>query len=87
MNPLLKAATLHSTAVGATDAVPMGTTQSPQAIGQVLADSWKNVPTQTITAGGVSFACRELGKSNGGTPVVFLVHLTERRRYPSSGFS
>jgi pimeloyl-ACP methyl ester carboxylesterase len=38
-------------------------------------DSWKNVPTQTITAGGVSFAYRELGKQNGGTPVVFLVHL------------
>jgi len=37
--------------------------------------SWKNVPTQTITAGGASFAYRELGKQNGGTPVVFLVHL------------
>ncbi len=37
--------------------------------------SWKNVPTQTITAGGVDYAYRELGKSNGGTPVVFLVHL------------
>lgn len=37
--------------------------------------SWKNVPTQTITAGGVNYAYRELGKQNGGTPVVFLVHL------------
>lgn len=37
--------------------------------------SWKDVPTQTITAGGASFAYRELGKQNGGTPVVFLVHL------------
>ncbi len=37
--------------------------------------TWKNVPTQTITAGDVSFAYRELGKHNGGTPVVFLVHL------------
>ncbi|WP_412769376.1 alpha/beta fold hydrolase [Ralstonia pseudosolanacearum] len=44
-------------------------------MGQVSEDSWKNVPTQTITAGGVDFAYRELGKSNGGTPVVFLVHL------------
>jgi pimeloyl-ACP methyl ester carboxylesterase len=37
--------------------------------------SWKEVPTQTITAGGVSFVYRELGEHNGGTPVVFLVHL------------
>lgn len=37
--------------------------------------SWKNVPTQIITAGGVNYAYRELGKQNGGTPVVFLVHL------------
>jgi len=33
------------------------------------------VTTQTITAGGVTFAYRELGKQNGGTPVVFLAHL------------
>ena len=38
-------------------------------------DSWKSVNTQTITADGVTFAYRELGKQNGGTPVVFLVHL------------
>ena len=37
--------------------------------------SWKNVPTRTITAGGVEFAYRELGRDNPGTPVVFLVHL------------
>jgi pimeloyl-ACP methyl ester carboxylesterase len=37
--------------------------------------SWKNVPTRTITAGGVEFAYRELGQDNPGTPVVFLVHL------------
>ena len=36
---------------------------------------WKNVPTQTITAGGVTFAYRELGTNNPGTPVVFLIHL------------
>ncbi len=40
-----------------------------------LADSWSTVPTQTITANGVDYAYRELGKSNGGTPVVLLVHL------------
>jgi pimeloyl-ACP methyl ester carboxylesterase len=37
--------------------------------------SWKNVPTRTITAGGVEYAYRELGRDNPGTPVVFLVHL------------
>lgn len=41
----------------------------------LMGNSWKNVPTQTISAGGVDFAYRELGKNNGGTPVVFLVHL------------
>jgi len=33
------------------------------------------VRTQTISAGGVDFAYRELGRHNGGTPVIFLVHL------------
>jgi len=42
---------------------------------QAMEDSWKSVATQTITAGDVTFAYRELGKQNGGTPVVFLVHL------------
>ena len=37
--------------------------------------TWKNVPTQTISAGGVNFAYRELGKQHGGTPVVMLTHL------------
>ena len=37
--------------------------------------TWKNVPTRTITAGGVEFAYRELGRDNPGLPVVFLVHL------------
>ncbi|MEO8577045.1 MAG: alpha/beta hydrolase [Gemmatimonadales bacterium] len=37
--------------------------------------TWQNVPTQTIKADGVEFAYRELGASNPGTPVVFLVHL------------
>ena len=36
--------------------------------------SWKNVPTQSIAADGVSFAYRELGKHNGATPLVFLAH-------------
>jgi pimeloyl-ACP methyl ester carboxylesterase len=37
--------------------------------------TWVNVPTQTLSAGGVDFAYRELGKQHGGTPVVFLNHL------------
>jgi pimeloyl-ACP methyl ester carboxylesterase len=42
---------------------------------QKLTVDWKNVPTRTITAGGVEFAYRELGTTNPGVPVVFLVHL------------
>lgn len=37
--------------------------------------TWRDVPTQSVSAGGVDFAYRELGQHNGGTPVVFLVHL------------
>jgi pimeloyl-ACP methyl ester carboxylesterase len=37
--------------------------------------SWRDVPTQFVTAGGVDFAYRELGRQNGGVPVVLLVHL------------
>jgi pimeloyl-ACP methyl ester carboxylesterase len=36
---------------------------------------WKSVATQTITAGDVTLAYRELGKQHGGTPILFLVHL------------
>ncbi|SDC92392.1 Pimeloyl-ACP methyl ester carboxylesterase [Variovorax sp. CF079] len=42
---------------------------------QAVSIHWTNVPTKSISAGGVNFAYRELGKQNGGTPVVFLVHL------------
>jgi len=37
--------------------------------------TWKDVPTQFVSAGGVDFAYRELGQHNGGVPVVLLVHL------------
>lgn len=37
--------------------------------------TWMTVPTQTITAGGVRFAYRELGMDKPGPPVVFLIHL------------
>lgn len=43
--------------------------QQPQPV------TWKNVPTEKISAGDVSFSYRELGRQNGGTPVVLLVHL------------
>ncbi|MFE2491956.1 alpha/beta fold hydrolase [Streptomyces mirabilis] len=36
--------------------------------------SYKNAPTRTVTAGGVTFAYRELGPQSG-VPVVFLTHL------------
>src|SRR5690348_6137487 len=36
--------------------------------------TWKNAPTHTIEAGGVTFAYRQLGL-NTGVPVVFLTHL------------
>jgi pimeloyl-ACP methyl ester carboxylesterase len=36
--------------------------------------TWKTAPTQTIDAGGVEFAYRELGPQRG-VPVVFLTHL------------
>jgi pimeloyl-ACP methyl ester carboxylesterase len=36
--------------------------------------SYKNAPTRTITAGGVTFAYRELGPRTG-VPVVFITHL------------
>ena len=35
---------------------------------QDLKINWKNVPTRTITAGGVEFAYRELGTDNPGAP-------------------
>ena len=51
------------------------TMASPAPVEQAVAVQWANVPTQSITAGGVDFAYRELGKQHGGTPVVLLVHL------------
>ena len=60
----------------AADAQPSSNpTTSPPPIEQAQAVKWANAPTQTITAGGVDFAYRELGKQHGGTPVVLLVHL------------
>ena len=47
----------------------MGTTNSHPVI-----TSYAAAPTRTITAGGVTYAYRELGP-RGGIPVIFLVHL------------
>ena len=42
--------------------------------GAAVNTTWQNAPTQTIKAGGVEFAYRQLGPS-AGLPVVFLTHL------------
>jgi pimeloyl-ACP methyl ester carboxylesterase len=42
--------------------------------GAALNTTWNTAPTQTINAGGVEFAYRQLGPSTG-VPVVFLTHL------------
>jgi pimeloyl-ACP methyl ester carboxylesterase len=68
------ATTLISAPAGAQDAQTAALPQNLPATSQ-MSGAWKSVATQTITAGDVTFAYRELGKQNGGTPVVFLVHL------------
>jgi pimeloyl-ACP methyl ester carboxylesterase len=50
----------------------MTTVEAPT--GAALNTTWKTAPTQTITAGGVEFAYRQLGPGTG-VPVVFLTHL------------
>jgi pimeloyl-ACP methyl ester carboxylesterase len=62
-----------ATAVHAQQAAATAATPVPAE--PAKADNWANVPTASITAGGVDFAYRELGQQHGGTPVVLLVHL------------
>jgi pimeloyl-ACP methyl ester carboxylesterase len=50
----------------------MTTVEAPT--GAALNTTWNTAPTQTIDAGGVEFAYRQLGSSTG-VPVVFLPHL------------
>ncbi len=50
----------------------MTTVEAPT--GAALNTTWKTAPTQTINAGGVEFAYRQLGPTTG-VPVVFLTHL------------
>jgi pimeloyl-ACP methyl ester carboxylesterase len=68
-------ASILSTSAWAADAQPSSLPAALATSKQVRGDTWKEVATKTITANGVTFAYRELGKQNGGTPVVFLVHL------------
>ncbi len=42
--------------------------------GAALNTTWKTAPTQTLNAGGVEFAYRQLGPTSG-VPVIFLTHL------------
>ncbi|KAB0471104.1 pimeloyl-ACP methyl ester carboxylesterase [Ralstonia sp. GP73] len=66
-------AALVSPHAEASDAI--STDASPSTTTGARPVTWKEVPTQLVSAGGVDFKYRELGKHNGGTPVVFLTHL------------
>jgi pimeloyl-ACP methyl ester carboxylesterase len=46
----------------------------PEATGAAVSAVYKEAPTQTINAGGVEFAYRQLGPDTG-VPVIFLTHL------------
>ncbi|AJG19520.1 Beta-ketoadipate enol-lactone hydrolase [Cupriavidus basilensis] len=67
--------TLHPLTAGAAEPAAAGAAQGQPLMAQKSELSWKTVPTQTITAGGVDYTYREMGQQHGGTPVVFLVHL------------
>jgi len=70
---LAVSAALVSPFATAGDAISANGAPTTTATSQVT--TWKNVPTQVISADGVDFSYRELGQQNGGTPVVFLAHL------------
>lgn len=67
--------TLHTATLLAAEPAATATNQVQLAAGPKAEVTWKNVPTRTISAGGVNFAYRELGQYHGGTPVVMLTHL------------
>ena len=75
INPIVLGLALTTTLATAQPVVTAVTTPSQSTTEQKSEVSWKTVPTQTLSAGGVDFKYRELGKKNGGTPVVFLTHL------------
>jgi pimeloyl-ACP methyl ester carboxylesterase len=57
------------------DAAPDVARANQTSASRVPGVTWVDVPTQVLSAGGVDFAYRELGRQHGGTPVVFLNHL------------
>ena len=57
------------------DVSPKSVQAPPATVSKAPGHSWIDVPTQTLSAGGVDFAYRELGKQHDGTPLVLLVHL------------
>jgi len=73
LHALALCAALVSPHAKANGAVP--TDASPSMTEGIRPLTWKEVPTQFVSAGGVDFAYRELGRQNGGVPVVLLVHL------------
>lgn len=66
---------LQTSSLLAAEPAASGTKLGQVADGPKSEVTWKNVPTQTITAGDINFAYRELGQHHGGTPVVLLTHL------------
>jgi len=72
---LALSASLQTAPVAAAEPVASATARIALSAEQKSEFTWKTVPTRTLTAGGVDFAYRELGKHHGGTPVVFLTHL------------
>ena len=72
---LALAASALSQSAGAADAPADDTRTRAPSTDMAPRVTWANVPTQSISAGGIDFAYREMGTQNGGTPVVFLVHL------------
>lgn len=72
---LALSASLQTPSAADAEPVPTAMAQSLPATAQPSEVTWKTVPTPSITAGGVAFTYRELGKHHGGTPVVFLTHL------------
>jgi pimeloyl-ACP methyl ester carboxylesterase len=71
----LTAALATPTSAQMHDAAPDPAQAIPAALSQAQVASWAQVQTQTLAAGGVDFAYRELGKQHGGTPLVLLNHL------------
>ena len=57
------------------DTSPMTVQSAPATASEASGHRWIDVPTQTVSAGGVDFAYRELGQQHGGTPIVLLAHL------------